>query len=234
MSLLNRVVSIFKAKANTVLDELENPKEALEFSLVEMREQVNKIKKSLVEVSAIKKKLEGDLEDTKDKIKLLDEQSDMAVSLNRDDLAKEALSRKQDLMEQQKRMEKQIDELNEKIRVIGQNKEQLEKRIYELQIKKDELIAMNAAADAQLKVKETLAGISDDITSINERLERVENKIKQKNARVNAIDELVDLGTLGESSGKDALEMELKKFEREEQIKKELERLKKKHEGGNA
>jgi phage shock protein A len=52
-------VSIFKAKANTVLDELEDPKEGLEYSLVEMREQVNKIRKSIVDVSLIKKKSEG-------------------------------------------------------------------------------------------------------------------------------------------------------------------------------
>jgi phage shock protein A len=59
MSLVNRFVSIFRAKVNTVLDELEDPKEGLEYSLVEMREQVNKIRKSIVDVSLIKKKSEG-------------------------------------------------------------------------------------------------------------------------------------------------------------------------------
>lgn len=70
MGLVNRVVSIFKAKANTVHDELEDPKEGLEYSLVELNEQVNRIKKSIVDVSAIKKKLEGDRESVKNQINL--------------------------------------------------------------------------------------------------------------------------------------------------------------------
>lgn len=64
MGIAERVKSIFKAKANSILNEVEDPEEALQLSPEEMREQATKIIKSLVEVATVKKRLESDLFDT--------------------------------------------------------------------------------------------------------------------------------------------------------------------------
>lgn len=226
MSMLSRVKAIFKAKANAVLNEIENPEESLEFSLVEMREQLGKVKKSLVDVTTVKKELESQATDIRGKIKITEEQARLAVASNRDDLAKIALEKKQDLAEQEQRLTYQIGEVAEKIKSIKHNKEQLEDRINAMALKKDELIAMNRAADAQIAIKETITGISSSITDIGERVARAERKIKEKSARVSAIDELVELGAMGESEGKDDYEKELARIEREQAVRQELERLK--------
>lgn len=62
-------------------------------------------------------------------------------------------------------------------------KEKLEKSTEEIQIKKDELMALNIAADSQLKIKETMTAVTDKVTNISEVLERFENKIDEKNIR---------------------------------------------------
>lgn len=234
MGILTRLKTIFNAKANALLDEIEDPEEALEFSLKEMREQIRKIKKSLLEVTTIKKRLESELDSIKGKIKLTDEQAELSIALGREDLAKVALEKKQDLLEQEKKITLDIEHIQEKLRVIRSNKEQLETRIKQLENKKEELIAMNRAADAQITVKEIITGISKDITDINERITRAENKIREKNAKVSAMNELIELENFDRLDELDDLEEELKKVQRDERIKQELENLKLRLKRGDA
>ncbi|WHH59962.1 PspA/IM30 family protein [Petroclostridium sp. X23] len=226
MGILGKVKSIFKAKANSILDEIENPEEALQLSLEEMKEQVNKIKKSLIEVATIKKKLESDLFDVKGKIKLASEQAELSIASNREDLAKAALEKKQDLLSQEERITAEIQQLNQKIKIITNSKEQLEYQINDLENRKEELIAMNRAADAQITVKETITGISNEMNDIHSRIDRAENKIRQKNAKISAMDELIELNALDTFDGKDSIEKELSKLQKEEKVRQELEALK--------
>lgn len=226
MSIIGRIKSIFKAKTNSILNEIENPEEALQLSLEEMREQVTKIKKSLVEVTTVKKRLESDLFDIKGKIKLASEQAELAITSNREELARAALVKKQDLMAQEERIAAEIDQLNQKITAITNSKEQLEAQISDLENRKDELIAMNRAADAQITVKETITGISNEMNDIHGRITRAENKIREKNAKVSAIDELIELNALDSFDGKDSIEKELNKLQKEERVRQELEALK--------
>lgn len=233
MGIFSRVANIFKAKANTVLNELENPEETLNYSIVEMKEQLNKIKKSLVDITTVKKGLENELEDIQGKIQIAENQAELAVASNREDLARAALEKKQNLVEEKERLSRQIEELSEKQSIIQKNKEHLESELSELETKKQELIAMNRAAEAQMAVKEALTGISSEMNDIKGRIERAEKRIKEKKAKVSAMDELIEMGALEELEERDNVEAELNKIHREELIKQELERLKKKHQGGN-
>ncbi|HHW01661.1 MAG TPA: PspA/IM30 family protein [Thermoanaerobacterales bacterium] len=233
MGIFSRVANIFKAKANTVLNELENPEETLNYSIVEMKEQLNKIKKSLVDITTVKKGLEDELEDIQGKIQIAENQAELAVASNREDLARAALEKKQNLVEEKERLSRQIEELSGKQSIIQKNKEHLESELSELETKKQELIAMNRAAEAQMAVKEALTGISSEMNDIRGRIERAEKRIKEKKAKVSAMDELIEMGALEELEERDNVEAELNKIHREELIKQELDRLKKKHQGGN-
>lgn len=226
MSMLNRLKSVFKAKANTILNEIENPEEALELSLVELREKINDIKKALLEVTTIKKRLEGDFGSIKDKIKIAQDQAELAVKAHREDLAQVALEKKQELTAQEERTILEIEKLQERIKVITENKEQLARRINELENKKKELIAINKAADAQLAVKKIMTGISSEIIDITDRIERVENKINEKNSRILAMDELIATGALDNLDQTDKIDRKLKDIQRQSKIKEELEALK--------
>lgn len=228
MGLVDRVKSIFRAKANSILNELEDPEEALELSLEELREQLNKINKSLIEVTTVKKRLESNLSDIRNKIRLAQEQADLSITSNREDLAQAALAKKMDLTEQEERISKELKQLEEKIKMIAANKEKLQRHIYDLQNKKEELIVMNRAADAQIMVKEAIAGVSSDILNINQRIARAQEKIKEKNNRVAAMDELIEINALDVLYETDPIQEELYKIQKEERIKQELEQLKKK------
>lgn len=61
MSLVKRISNIFRAKANDIVEKMEDPEDTLNYSLVEMRENLSKIKKSMIDVATLKKKLENEL-----------------------------------------------------------------------------------------------------------------------------------------------------------------------------
>jgi phage shock protein A len=226
MNILNRIKSILTAKANAVLTEIENPEEALELSVVEMRQKITEVKKALLEVTTVKKRLEGELVGIKDKIKLTQEQAELAIKADRDDLAQAALEKKQDLSAQEERTALEVGKLQEKVIVITQSKEQLEKKVSDMENKKEELVAINKAADAQLVVKEIMTGVSSDITDITERIERAENKIAEKSAKISAMDELIEMGGLDDLGKTGKIDRELKSIQRQSKIKEELEALK--------
>lgn len=171
MSIFKRVKSILTAKANTLLDKMENPEEALKFSIVEMKEQLRKINNSLVEAATTKKKLENDLSDVNGRIKIAQSQAEIAMETGRGNLAKSAVEKKRNLIEQQERICSEIEDVKSKIDMIKSSKLQLKSKINDLENRKQKLIAMNKATDAQITVKETITGLSNDITDINERIE---------------------------------------------------------------
>jgi phage shock protein A len=224
MSILSRLKSIIKSKTNTVLDKLENPEEALNLSLTEMKEKIVEIKKAMLEVTTIKKKYENELRSLDDKIKLAQEQAELSIQASRDDLAEKALVKKENLVNQAEKTKIEIEKLEDKLDVITQNKELLENRINEFSRKRSELIALNQAANAQMVAKEIVSGVSSDMDDITARIERAESKIKEKEARIQAMDEIMER----EDSSSDDLEKELKEIGKQGKVKKELEALKQK------
>lgn len=228
MSLIKRITTIFKSKANDMVEKMEDPEETLNYSLVEMRENLSKIKSSMVEVATVKKKLENELSEINIKISEYDKNAELALEKGREDLAKASIQNKNDLTEKKTDLEIQLKSIEEQLKNIEKSKEQMEENIVILQNKKEELITMKKVADAQVMIKETLTGIAGDTTDLGERIKNAEEKIKEKYARSQAIDYMVDEGMLDNIlDDEDNVERELKNIEKQKKVDEELKELKK-------
>jgi hypothetical protein len=113
MSFLKRAHDIVQAKANRALDAAENPAEILDLNYEQMLEQITKVRAALVQIAAARKQLELQEEQFKHTIDHLDQQAAQAVQLGRDDLAREALSRKAAAQQQVETLEPQHQQLAE-------------------------------------------------------------------------------------------------------------------------
>lgn len=228
MSIIKRISTIFKAKANYIVEKMEDPEDTLNYSLVEMRENLSKIKSSMVEVATVKKRLENELNEINIKVSEYDKNVELALENGREDLAKTLIQNKNDLLEKKTNLEIQIKSIEEQLKNIEKSKEQMEENVVKLQSKKEELITMKKVADAQVMIKETLTGIAGDSTDIGERIKNAEGKIKEKYAKSQAIDYMVDEGMLDNIlDDGDNVEKELKNIEKEKKVNEELEELKK-------
>ncbi|HHV75058.1 MULTISPECIES: PspA/IM30 family protein [Thermoanaerobacterium] len=228
MSLVKRISNIFKAKANDIVEKMEDPEDTLNYSLVEMRENLSKIKKSMLDVATLKKKLENELSDINIKISEYEKNAELALESGREDLAKASIQNKNDLIEKKTNLESQIKSIEEQLKNIEKSKEQMEDNLIKLQSKKEELITMKKVSDAQVMIKETLTGIANDTTDLGERIRNAEEKIKEKYAKSQAIDYMVDAGMLDNIlDDEDNVEKELKEIEKQKRAEEEFEELKK-------
>jgi len=233
MKIFNRMKTVFQAKMSKFLDEVEDPEELLDISLKEMKEHLQQVKKSLLELTTMKKSLEKDLEDTEDKAELAQQQAQTAMDMEKEDLARAALEKKAGLGDRITTLKSEIEKLENKISAIKSNKKTLAGQIKELEVKREELAVINKSADAQLAVKEIITGASSDITDLNEQIKRAEEKVRKKEAKVSAIDELVADGELSNDlNSQDDIEKSLYEIQRKAEIEEELAKLKSRKTGG--
>src|SRR3954471_4970197 len=92
--LWSRLSLIFRAKASKALDRAENPNETLDYSYEQQLRQLQNVKRGIADVATAKKRLELQYTGMQQQVDKLDGQARDAVKASREDLAREALTRK--------------------------------------------------------------------------------------------------------------------------------------------
>ena len=92
--LTGRATTIVKAKISKLLDRAENPNETLDYSYEEQLRQLQNVKRGIADVATAKKRLELQYTSMQQQVDKLDQQARDALKANREDLAREALTRK--------------------------------------------------------------------------------------------------------------------------------------------
>ncbi|KJS21821.1 MAG: hypothetical protein VR72_08805 [Clostridiaceae bacterium BRH_c20a] len=228
MGLLNRVKNIFSAKLEKRLDSLEDPKEMLDYSVIQMEKSLREITMNALEIGTAKKRLEMERDFNLANSKKHEDSAKKALELGQGDLAKEALFKKSKDEEQAQRLKIQIDSLNRSIESIARSKKELQYKIELYRAKKEELKAIYDASKAQIKVKEVMTTFGEDSKGIYEIVDRAESKIKNIKAKVCAIEELSNIGVIDEIQlvNKDDINSNLYELETQKAIEEELTKLK--------
>jgi phage shock protein A len=201
MSLFSRAHDILAAKADKALDSAENPNEMLDYSYQQMLDQVSRVRQGLVDVAASRKRIELQEVQLKHTADHLGEQAAAALGQGREDLAREALSRKSAAQQQIDAFEEQRQDLAEQEEKLGQALGQLQERVNHFRSQKEVMKAQYSAAQADASVNATAAGINSDFNDTAESLARAQDKIANMQARASATDELIQSGVLEDVGG---------------------------------
>jgi phage shock protein A len=227
MGLMNRISTVIKQKVNTILDKHEDPREALEYSFVKQRELLNKLRRDMAEVITAKKRLEIQKARLWDNIRTLDDQAARAVDQDKEDLAKLALQRKNANMLQLQELNKQITEMQLEQDKLEDTEKRLSTKVEEFRSKKEIIKAQYTAAEAQVRIKENVTGISEEMTDVGMALDRAEDKTEKMKAKSQALDDMIDSGSLTDyTSDKDDIEKELEESSIKDSVDQELAKLK--------
>lgn len=227
MSLFSRAHDIIAAKADKALDSAENPGEMLDYSYQQMLDQVTRVRQGLVEIAASRKRIELQEQQLKQTAAHLGDQAQAALAQGREDLAREALSRKSAAQQQIDAFEAQHQELAEQEEKLGQALGQLQDRVGKFRSQKEVMKAQYTAAQADASVNATAAGINSDFNDTAESLARAQDKIANMQARAGATDELLQSGVLEDLGGDtDDIQDELDKAASEADVDRELAALK--------
>ncbi len=146
MSLFQRAHDIMAAKANKALDSAENPNEMLDLSYEQMLDQITKVRQALVTIAASRKRIELQELQLQHSVDHLQDQAKAALAQGREDLAREALSRKAAAQAQIDGMEPQHQQLTEEEQKMEQTLQVLQDRVNKFRTQKETLKAQYTAA----------------------------------------------------------------------------------------
>src|SRR6185503_11826388 len=91
---MKRISMIFRAKANKALDRAEDPRETLDYSYQRQVEMLTKVRRGVADVATSRKRVELQMNQLQAQSDKLTAQAEKALGMGREDLAREALTRK--------------------------------------------------------------------------------------------------------------------------------------------
>lgn len=226
MGLFTRMELMVKSKANKLLDRHEDPREILDYSYQKQLELLQQVKRSVATVVTAKKRLELQKAKLEQNTQKLDRQAKDAISSGRDDLARLALERKKSNTIEIESLIMQINDQELEQQKLIETERKLSAKISAFRTKKETIKAQYTAAEAQVKVKEAVTGISEEMADVGFAIQRAEDKTEGMRAKSAALDEMVELGALDEIGGEDDIERELRKMQTTAGVDDDLARLK--------
>jgi phage shock protein A len=190
MGIFARIARLIKANLNALISGAEDPEKILTQLLEEMTKQLGEARQQVAVAIADEKGLAKRVQAEKDSAAEWERRAMLAVRANNDQLAKEALARKQEhttLADQyQAQWQKQkaaVEQLKLALRALNN-------KIEEAKRKKGLLVARQKRAEAQAKIQETLGGLKN--ASAFEAFDQMAQKVDQMESRAEAASELAE------------------------------------------
>ncbi len=112
MGTWQRFKLIFKSKANAAMDKAENPAQTLDYSYEKQLEMLQKVRRGVADVATSRKRVELQIAGLDKQLGTLDNQARAALAGGREDLAREALTRKSAVTTQIADLHVQLDQLH--------------------------------------------------------------------------------------------------------------------------
>ena len=227
MGLFQRFLNIFRAKANRVLDRAEDPRDTLDLSYEKQLENLQKVRRSVAEIATARKRIEIQAAQLQQQGSKLQDQARQALGQNREELAREALTRRAAIGQELTDLQGQHEQIATQEQKLITTAQQLQAQVEAFRTKKETLKASYTAAEAQTKIGEATAGISSSMSDAGMTMQRAQDKIAEMQARAGAVDELLASGALTDlTSNTDDIQAQLDKVAATSQVDSELAILK--------
>ncbi|WZH52809.1 MAG: PspA/IM30 family protein [Nocardioides alkalitolerans] len=200
MSLMKRMSLIFRSKANKALDRAEDPRETLDYSYQRQIELLSKVRRGVADVATSRKRVELQINQLQQQADKLQDQAQKAIQVGREDLAREALTRKSGLGQQIADLQTQHTQLQGEEEKLVLAQQRLQAKVESFRTRKETIKATYTAAEAQTRINEAMSGIGEEMGDVGMAIQRAEDKTAQMQARAGAIDELLASGALDDAS----------------------------------
>jgi phage shock protein A len=225
---MKRMSLIFKAKANKALDKAEDPREVLDYSYQKQLELLTNVRKGVADVATSRKRIELQMNQLQQQADKLQGQAQQAINVNREDLAREALTRKSGLSQQIADLQTQHANLQAEEEKLVLAQQRLQAKVEAFRTKKETIKATYTAAQAQTQINDAVAGIGEEMGDIGMAIQRAEDKTAQMQARAGAVDELLASGALDDLTAEpnDDIAKQLNELSSANDVETELARMK--------
>ena len=228
MSLMKRMSMIFRAKATKAIDRAEDPRETLDYSYQKQLELLQKVRRGVADVATSRKRVELQTAQLEQQGNKLRDQAEKALRVGREDLPREALTRRSGLEQQLVDLRTQHAALQGEEEKLTLASQRLQAKVESFRTRKETIKATYTAAEAQTRINEAFSGISEEMGDVGLAVQRAEDKTAQMQARAGAVDELIASGALDDASGQpnDDIARELNALSAGSDVESELAAMK--------
>ena len=214
MGIFTRFRDIISSNINGMLDKAENPEKLIRLMIREMEDTLVEIKASCAGVMANSKKVQRQLIVFLEREKHWKDRAELAVSKDRDDLAREALVEKRRYSHRANAFEKEIIEYKALIEQYQDDIRQLEDKLGTAREKQRLLVQRHIHANGKKRAQQEIRRVDSSEAIL--KFEEFENRIERMEAEA----EMVNFGI------KPTLKGEFDMLVVDEDIEKELRTLK--------
>jgi phage shock protein A len=177
-----------RSNLNDLIARAENPEKMLDQLVMDMRGQLAKTKQDVAAAIADEKKLAAQVDKENKAAAEWENRAMLAVQEGRDELAKQALMRHNEHLQQAQQLHDAWSRHKADVESLKSSLRDLNDKIEEAKRRKNVLIARQRRAEAQSRVQETMSSMSN--RSAFESFQRMEEKIEDMERQALAAAEL--------------------------------------------
>ena len=227
MSILGRVADLFQAKTNKLLNSMEDPNDTLDLSYEKMLTGLQETKRHLADVVAQQMSLERQMTSADKDAESAAADAATAVKAGRDDLARAALVHRRQVLDSRATLETAHAAIVPQVEKLAGYQRQLQDRIEKFRLQKETMKASYAAAQAQVKVTQSLTGTGRQLGSIDGAYHRAEDKMLGMRDKADAMDAMISQGLLDDPLDKRSrTQKEIADLRQDHAVEDDLEMLK--------
>ncbi|CUA82923.1 phage shock protein PspA [Pseudidiomarina woesei] len=213
MGIFTRFTDIVNSNINALLDKAEDPEKMVRLIIQEMEDTLVEVRSTSARLIAEKKDTERQLGRFEKEVAEWENKAELALSKDREDLARLALIEKQKAAADAASLQADITRIDEHLTRLNEEVGQLQEKLADAKARQKTIIMRQRAASSRLEVKKRIdSGKIDDAML---RFERFESKIDDLESQVEAYD-----------MGKKTLRDEFAELETDDKISDELAALK--------
>lgn len=213
MGIFSRFSDIVNSNINALLDKAEDPEKMVRLIIQEMEDTLVEVRSSSAKTIAEKKELQRVVNRLQEEVADWHAKAELALSKDREDLARSALIERQKASDQASAVATDITNLDEHISKLQDEVAQLQEKLADAKARQKSMLMRQKTVASRLEVKKTLD--SNRINDAMYKFERYEQKIDTLEAQVEAYD-----------LGKKTLKDEFAELAAQDKIDNELAALK--------
>lgn len=222
MGIADRFFRVVKSNVNGLLSNLEDPEKIIDQAVNDMQNDLLKIRQSYADVSGAQKRMEKQRDTALNLSAEWYKRAQLALSKNDEELAREALSRRQIQVVLIEDLDKTMATQKSAIDKLYNSMTMLDSKILEAQRQKDTFIARARTAKTSVEVNDMLNAMSGAGSNSMEAFERMKAKVESLESQAEVAGELAS-----SSSGSTSPNMEerFRLLEGSSKIEEEMEQM---------
>jgi phage shock protein A len=186
MGIFSRLADIVNSNINAILDRAEDPEKIIRLIVQEMEDTLVEVRSSAVRAIAEKKEIERRLAQLTREQEEWQRRAELAITKEREDLAKGALLAKARLAEARASLEQQLRQIEEALEKQNQDIAKLQAKLADAKAREKSLTTRHQTAANRYKLRSRLH--DERISDAFSRFEQVERALDEMEGKVEAFD----------------------------------------------